>query len=139
MSETALLADAFRRVIDARREYEAIDRKHKRAKAQKREAEIAANELMADLRIKSQTLDLGEGYGEVRVVPRTTTYGQVLDRETAIESLERLGRADEIFRTDVAKGVLNEFVREEIEAKRPLPDGIGWYDQRGVTVTVKRA
>lgn len=68
----------------------------------------------------------------------STTYGQVLDKKTAIESLKKLGYADAIIEESIAKGRLNEIVRDLLEAGKPLPDGIGSYEQKRIQISLPK-
>jgi hypothetical protein len=66
---------------------------------------------------------------------KPTIYGQILDEEKALEYFEQSARVDEMVKTSVVAGRLNALVREWITNKTPLPPGIGFREDTGVTVT----
>lgn len=123
--------------------------KASRLSAQAEAAKRAANdvedsfwEALDDAQTKTVTLDLGEGFGEVRFTRRETIYGRVIPgREAeAAAALAELGLDAEILddRPTVRKRILNEYVADWVKQRKPLPPGIDFYSVRGVTVTRKR-
>lgn len=80
-------------------------------------------------------LDLGPEIGTVKFSQRETYYGRLLDADKAQDYFESRAMADEMFEPKVAKRRLNEFVRECLDNGTPLPDGVDFFAQRGVTIT----
>lgn len=80
-------------------------------------------------------LDLGPEVGSVRLSQRETYFGRLLDADKAQDYFESRAMADEMFEPKVAKRRLNEFVRECLDNGTPLPEGVDFYAQRGITIT----
>lgn len=66
---------------------------------------------------------------------RTTLYGHVEDVDAFRAWAEENGEDDTYFRTEEAKGRINELVRDCIETGQPLPPGVGWYPRKQITTT----
>lgn len=79
--------------------------------------------------------DFGSDLGVAKFQRAATTYGTVIDRDTAIASLKAAGRHDAVFQEAVAEGRLNELVRDLLESKADLPDGVASYDRKRITVS----
>lgn len=77
------------------------------------------------------------GDAVVQLVPRRTKYGRVLDYDKAVEYFKKRNKLDEYTRDDFRMGRLHELVREHIEQKKPLPEGIDFYTKEFFTMTVK--
>jgi hypothetical protein len=82
-------------------------------------------------------VDLAGDYGTVQIVPRETKYGRILDRDKAEAFFKASGQVNEFLKEDVRMGRLHELVREHLEQKKPLPDGIDFYTKQYFTVTFK--
>lgn len=80
-------------------------------------------------------VDLGGDIGVVSFSPRETYFGRLLDSDKAQDYFESRAMADEMFEPKVAKRRLNEFVRECLDNGQPLPDGVDFYAQRGITIS----
>lgn len=138
--DTARLHTKLRELVDAKRALSAAKQEATDAEKRKKSIELEVHEMLHEVmgpRAKRAfTADLGEGYGVVRFTPNTTHYGQVLDREMAEEALRQSGRdREEIITTKLREKQLNELVREMLESKQDLPEGIGFYTRDYVTVT----
>lgn len=81
-------------------------------------------------------VDLG-GLGTVQIVPRETKYGRILDRDKALAYLNERALTEEFIKDDFRMARLHELVREHIEQKKPLPDGIDYYTKQFFTITMK--
>lgn len=86
----------------------------------------------------SVRLDLGEPYGEVAFRTRSTIYGRINDLEQALEAFEEEALTEEITKSDIRKRRLHELVRERIESGQPLPNGVDFYENRGITISRKK-
>lgn len=82
-------------------------------------------------------VDIGGDHGTVQVVPRSTKYGRILDRDKALAYLNERALTEEFLKDDFRMGRLHELVREHIEQKKPLPDGIDYYTKQYFTITFK--
>lgn len=83
----------------------------------------------------SISLDIGDR--TIQIVPRKTRYGRILDRDKAIEYFTKRNKLNEYTRDDFRMGRLHELVREHIEQKKPLPEGIDFYTKEFFTITFK--
>lgn len=81
------------------------------------------------------SFDFGPELGKAGFQIRRTTYGRVLDKEAAIAALEAEGLSDVIFDKSVREKRLNELVRDRLEARDKLPDGIDFYDRKGISIS----
>lgn len=77
------------------------------------------------------------GDDEVQLVPRSTKYGRVLDYDKAREYFKTRNKNQEFIKEDFRMGRLHELVREHIEQKKPLPEGIDFYTKEFFTITIK--
>lgn len=84
-------------------------------------------------------IDLGGNAGVVSFSPRETYFGRLLDSDKAQDYFESRAMADEMFEPKVAKRRLNEFVRECLDNGTPLPDGVDFYAQRGITISRQKS
>lgn len=101
-----------------------------------REAESELYTEMEDAGMRGRiTFDFGGDLGKAGFQLRRTTYGRVLDNETAIAALEAEGLSDVIYDKAVREGRLNELVRDRLEARDKLPDGIDFYDRKGLSIS----
>lgn len=82
-------------------------------------------------------VDIGGDHGTVQIVPRATKYGRILDRDKAEAFFKDRGRSEEFLKEDIRMGRLHELVRDHLEKKLPLPDGIDFYTKQYFTVTFK--
>lgn len=88
--------------------------------------------------IKTVTLDLGEGYGTVQLQRRETITARIVDKETAVESLEAAGLGQGMLGApEIRKRALNEEVRDRLQRGEALPDGVDFNARRYITVTRK--
>ena len=82
-------------------------------------------------------VDIGGDFGTVQIVPRSTKYGRILDRDAAERFFKSQERSEEFMKEDVRMGRLHELVRECLEQDKPLPDGIDFYTKQYFTVSFK--
>jgi hypothetical protein len=80
-----------------------------------------------------------EGIGSIKVggtnfVPVGTVYGQVQDREKFIEWAQ--ANSPELLELKERKALVNEIVREAIDAGTEMPDGLGFYVKQYVSQRV---
>lgn len=101
-----------------------------------REAEAELYAEMEDAGMRGRiSFDFGGDLGKAGFQLRRTVYGRVIDKDTAIQALEAEGLGDVIFDKSVREKRLNELVRDRMEARDGLPDGIDFYDRKGVSIS----
>ncbi len=83
-------------------------------------------------------LNLGEPFGVVSFSLRETYFGRVLDKDAALEHFEQRAIVDEMTEPTISKKRVNEMVRDSIDLGKPLPPGVDFYANRGVTVTKQK-
>lgn len=86
----------------------------------------------------SITVDLGDGK-EVRFTKSKTRYGQILDMDQALESLEQSARIDEMTTSKIVGERLNEWVKELLDSGQPLPPGIGVRERKYISQSVRKS
>lgn len=86
---------------------------------------------------KGITVDLGEKYGDVQIVPKRTKFGRVIDRAKAEAYFKERNKEKEFIKEDFRMKRLNELVREHIEQGKPLPDGIDFYTTEYFSISFK--
>lgn len=139
MTDLDQFKSRFLRLLELRIERDVDQTKAEKSDKAFKAAEAELWEAVNDAGIKgSQTFDFGDEYGTVRFTPRQPTiYGRIIDKDTAIKALEAEGLDDVIYDKAVRKGRLNELVRDRFEAGSALPEGVDYYDQKGITISRK--
>lgn len=138
MSDEEQIASKFRRLVELR-----TNRDERKTAAEVSENEYRDYESDLFEEIQSgpmhgtRRIDLGEPFGLVAFTPRETTFGRIIDAEAAVEYFEEHGQTDEMTKPQIGKGKLNERVRELLEQGKPLPDGVDFYVNRGITISRK--
>jgi hypothetical protein len=132
------LASRVRRLVELRAEKDETKVAADKAKAafEKYQAEFFEEYSKSPLK-GSVKVDIGGDYGLVQIVPRSTRYGRILDREAAEKYFEDRKQTAEFVKEDFRMGRLHELVREHIEQKKPLPPGIDFYTKEFFTITFK--
>lgn len=82
-------------------------------------------------------VDLGPPWGKVSFQRRKTEFGRVIKgmEDEAIAYYEKMQVADALTKRKLVMKRVNEDVRAALEEGQPLPPGIDYYTNRGVTVT----
>lgn len=137
MSDIDEFKSRFLRLLELRIERDVDKTKAENSEREFREYESELYQAIQDAGIRgSQSFDFGPEYGKVRFTARQPTImGRVLDPTTAIKALEAEGLDDVIYEKSVRKGRLNELVRDRMESHAPLPDGVDYYDTKGITIS----
>lgn len=137
MSEAAdALASKFRRLMEAREERDITEKAAKNAEKFYREVEAELYDELEDSPIKgSIKIDLGEPYGTVTFQPKETYYGRVLDTDQALDYLDARALADEFTKPKIVMARIHELVREKLEQRQPLPDGLDFYAKRYISIS----
>lgn len=137
-AEDEKVASKFRRLVELREDRDERKSAFERAEEEYRSYE---SELFAELEespVKgSRRIDLGEPHGLVVFTPRETKFGRVVDLDKAIAHFEQRAMVEEMTRPKIEKRKLNEMVRELLEQGKPMPEGIDWYANRGITISKK--
>lgn len=126
---------AVRAFLKARDEAEAAASAAKAAEKEHKQRQAELWEAMSDAGLKSLKIDVGEPWGEISLRPSETIRSKVLDKDALIEALEQSGRADEITKVDFKLKPLNELVRECLNHKIKLPDGLDFSSTKYITVS----
>lgn len=130
--------EEFRTLLELRVARDIAQTAIDKAKKEYREKEAELYNALKEAGIRGRLeFDFGEDLGVAKFQRRTTTYGRVLDMETAVEALKAEGHEEIVNRETVREGRLNEFVRTQLEAKKPLPDGVDFYDREGISISRK--
>lgn len=82
-------------------------------------------------------INLGGKHGTVRVTPRATKYGRIVNRDDAVAWMKENGKFEEIVKDDFRMGRVHDIVREHIEQKKPLPPGVDFYTKEYFTISFK--
>lgn len=130
------LDTAARELLRLREAADRAKRTAEEAARQRDQAEATFWSLMDDLGLKSFTLEQPDE--NISFVRRSTVYHQVIDWPTLQRAVTELGLERELTAPGPRKGVLNEFVRTALEAGRELPPGLGYRDNKYVSVTRKK-
>jgi hypothetical protein len=138
MSEEQVLASRFRRLVELREKRDLTKSAAESAERDYREYESEVLELMLDGPISgTMKFDLGGEHGTIAFTPRETKFGRIVDAEAALEHFEQRGEVEEMTSKQIQKRKLNELVRELLEQGKPMPDGIDFYTNRGITISRK--
>lgn len=135
MSVSAPIRQAAIKLLRARERNDRAVQEEKRAKLAVSRATGELADLLEDEGLPSLTIDLGDPFGKVRLVPGETRYAQIVDQEDLREAAADENLEEELFLPKPAKQRLNELVRERLDHGQPLPKGLSWYPKRKVTVT----
>lgn len=128
--------DEFRVLLELRERHDETKRAFEKAKREYREKEAELFAALQESGIRGRhTFDFGEGLGVAKFQRRSTTYGQILNKEEAIKALKEAGLDHIINSETVREGRLNEFVRKRIETKKELPEGVGYYTRDGISIS----
>lgn len=126
-----------RRLADLKAEMARTQKIADAAEKQYREAE---RDFWLDLEeegIKTTSFDFDDG-STIQVQRRETITSTILDKEAAVQSLVELGYGDELLgQPEIRKKVLNEVVRNLLQAGEGLPEGVDFNPRRYITVTKK--
>lgn len=124
------------RLVELRR---VNDQAQTAAKKAKKELDEYQAEFFEEYRKSPLTGSIRVEVGDevVQLVPRETKYGRVLDYDKARAYFKERNKDEEYIREEFRTGRLHELVREHIEQKKPLPDGIDFYTKEYFTVTIK--
>lgn len=131
------LRKRVRRLVELRTEKDEAETAAKRAKEEfdQYQAELLDEYNKSPLK-GSIKVEIDDGV-TVTLTPRSTKYGRVLDRDKAIEYFKSRNKLEEYTKDDFRMGRLHELVREHIEQKKSLPEGIDFYTKEYFTVTIK--
>lgn len=138
MSELAALEGKFRRLAELR-ETRDFDKKTAEVSEEAyREYEAALLATIEESSLKgSVEFDFGGDLGTIRFTPRSTIYGRIVDKNAALEAFEAEAIGEEMTSPKIEARRLNEYVRERLESGEELPDGVGFYEKRFLTISRK--
>jgi hypothetical protein len=132
------IASKFRRLVELRTERDETKATADRAEEEYREYESELFDEMEASPVKgARRIDLGEPFGLVVFTPRETKFGRILNLDDALDYFETRAMSDEMTKPGISKRKLNELVRELLEQGKPMPAGVDWYANRGITISKK--
>lgn len=127
--------------MELREASDEAEKEAKRAKAEYREAEAELFDKLTDPETgdirRIPPVDLGPPFGRVAFQARETYFGRIIPgkEQEALEYYRSRGVIDEVAQPKFVMKRINEEVRERLEGAQPMPPGIDWYANRGVTIT----
>lgn len=126
----------LRRLLELRQDKDVAEQAFNSAKAAFRELEAEVVDQMEEDGVEGTLkVDLGAPWGVVAFRTRETIYARVVDEHAALKWFEERMMVDEVSVPKWAKGRLNAIVREHREQGLPLPPGLDYLPNRGVTIT----
>jgi hypothetical protein len=138
MSEEEIIASRFRRLVELREKRDSTKIAAETAEREYRAYEAELFDELEDSPMKgTRRFDLGFPHGVVTFTPRETKFGRIIDADAALEYFEERGRIDDMTKPSIVKRRLNELVRELLDKGDPMPPGIDFYSNRGLTISKK--
>ena len=137
-SNVVIPVERLRRLMELREKRDSSKVAADQAEKEYRAAEADLYELLDSGPVKRlSNVDLGEPWGKVSFGARSTDYGKVIKGmdDEALEFFRRTGEFEAMTEKKLKKKRLNELVRQYLEEGKPLPPGIDFYTNRGVTIT----
>lgn len=136
MDELDRLKADFTRLVELREQRDIDKRTAEQSEREYREYESSLFSELEDGPLQgSIKLDLGEPYGIVSFKTRSTVYGRIIDLDTALESFEAEALMEEMTKEDIKKRRLHELVRTRLEQGQELPQGVDYYENKGITIS----
>lgn len=138
MSDLAALESKFRRLAELRETRDIDKQTAESSEAAYREYEAELLEAIDESALRGTVeFDFGADLGIIRFQPRRTIYGKIIDKNAALDAFEEEAIVDEMTAPKIEARRLNEYVRDRIESGQELPDGVGYYEKRYVTISRK--
>jgi hypothetical protein len=140
MSETDItdFKARFQRLLELRETRDIDKQKASRSEQEYRAAEAELFEAIQDAGIRGRiSFDFGGDLGRASFQLRSTNYGRVVDKDAALNALKTAGLDDVIYHTAIREGRLNELVRDRLESRDELPDGVDFYTRKGISISRK--
>lgn len=130
---------AGRRLMELRQERDVADKAAKTAEKEYRDAEADLYEMMEEGgAVGTQKVDLGQPWGVVSFLNRTTYFGRIVDQDKALEHYLNRGMGDEVSAPKFVMRRINDEVRDCLEQGKDMPPGVDYYSRRGVTITKQK-
>lgn len=125
-----------RKYVKLRQEAERKTLAAKKAEAALEAQKTVVLDLIDDLNQPSTVLDLGADIGKIRLTkPKPTIYARVIDKDVALESVQKAGRLEEMFDSEIRKAPANQWIKECLERGEELPDGFDYSESTRLTLT----
>lgn len=128
----------LRRLMEARDLKDSTEKAAKKANADFREAEAELYDLLDEGPLdRIPPVDLGPPWGKVSFHKRETPYGRIIPgmEQEALRHYEQRAMIDEVTVPKFVMKRINEEVRDCLEQGKPMPPGIDFRMNRGVTIT----
>lgn len=138
MTELAAIESKFRRLAELR-----TTRDEDKIKAEKSEEEFKEYESELYDEIDESALEgglrfnFGPPLGVISFSLRATNFGRIIDADAATKYFEEQQEIDEMSKPKLSKSKINELVRELIDQGKPMPPGIDFTTNRGITISRK--
>jgi hypothetical protein len=138
VSDISEFKSRFQRLLELREARDIDKKKATTSEKAYREYEAELWEELSELGVKGTiSFDFGGDLGTAKFVSRATTYGKIIDSEAALRALKAAGYGDVIYSEAVREGRLNELVRDLLESKTELPEGVDFYTRKGISISRK--
>lgn len=138
MSEENRLDMLTRRVVETRKAHATATQKVATTKKKKQEAEQALYDELETMKLRTANVEVDiPGIRSIGVQRTETKYADIIDEDALLEWANNAARTEETFRSEVRKGIMNELVRTYLESGWDLPPGVGWYEKKGVKLSIK--
>jgi hypothetical protein len=125
-----------RRLLESKVKRDELKQALKDAEKEFREREAEFYEELEDATGgKTLPINLGEPWGTVKFRTRETYYGKIIDQDAAQDWFEQRAMIDEVSSPKFVMARINEIVRERIDLGQPMPPGIDFSPNRGVTIS----
>lgn len=134
--EINALKARFQRLLELRRARDIAKKSSATAEKAYRECEAELFQSIKDSGLKGRlSFDFGGDLGSASFQTRSTIYGRVLDKDTAIQALRAEGFDDVVTTEAIVERRLNEIVRDRLESTTDLPDGVDYYSRDGISIS----
>lgn len=128
----------LRRLMELREKRDSAKVALETAETDYREAEADLYEkLSSGPMSRLNNVDLGEPWGKVSFGARETYFGKIIKgmEDDALEYFNERAMTEEVSAPKFVMKRINEIVRSRKEANEPMPPGVDFYANRGVTIT----
>lgn len=136
MSDLTEFKARFQRLLELREQRDIDKAASKRSENAYREYESELYEEIKDSGITGRiSFDFGGDLGTAKFQLRATRFGKIENKKDAIAALKAEGLDELIFEEAVRERRLNELVRDRLDSKSDLPEGVGFYERKGISIS----
>src|SRR5947209_10914589 len=128
----------FQRLLELREQRDIDKQKASKSEREYRDAEAELYQAIEEAGIRGRLkFDFGGDLGTASFQTRSTNYGRVIDKDAAIAALKAEGLDEVVFSEAIREKRLNELVRDRLESRADLPDGVDFYSRKGISISRK--